>query len=414
MKMAEVEKIVYGGYGLIRDPEEGVVLIDDDVLPGDKITYEIVQRKKGTNFGVVLEINEPSPMRKTPDCPVFPQCGGCRFRSVSYEDELSIKEHMIEDMLSRSGLGGVPVEDIRPTVPVRYRNRITWHFYRGKLGFWSRGKRTLVPTLDCILGPKSFSEILAEVEQFPQTTRAVVMRQHGGKVLMIIVMYEPESFVIKKLPPRGKWAGLVTMINKNNREILHGKIWNSWGHSRLTETVDGLQITIPPRAFFQVNNEGLSHIINILKTHLEPSEKIVDLYAGVGALLLPLAQYHGFRIGVEANRESARAMKINGKNNKIPITVYPNKAEEVADDVLPGTETLVLDPPRSGISEEIIEKIIDYKPRQIAYISCHPPAMFRDITLLSEYYEIETIIPIDMFPRTWHIEMLTILRLRRG
>ncbi len=414
MKEGQIEKIVYGGYGLLRDPEDGVVLIDDDVLPGDKVIYEIVQRKKGTNFGVILELTGPSTMRKTPDCPVFPQCGGCRFRSVSYEDELSIKENMINDLLYRSPFGGIEVEDIRPTIPVRYRNRITWHYYRGKLGFWSRGKRTLVPTLDCILGPKAFSEILMEVDQFPTTTRAVVMRQHGGKVLMIIVMYESENFVIKKLPPRGKWAGLVTMINKRNREILHGKIWNSWGQSRLTETVDGLSITIPPRAFFQVNNEGLNHIINILKTRLEPSEKIVDLYAGVGALLLPLAGSHGFRIGVEANRESARAMKINGKNNGIKITVYPNRAEDVADEVLPGTETLVLDPPRSGLSEEVIEEIIEYKPRQIAYISCHPPAMLRDLAILKDYYEIESLIPIDMFPRTWHIEMIAILKLRRG
>ncbi len=414
MKIGEIEKIVYGGYGLIRDPETGVVLISGDVLPGDKITYEIVQRKKGTSFGVALEINEPSSMRKSPDCPVFPQCGGCRFRSTDYEDELSIKEAMIKDMMERSNLVDVNLQDIRPTVPIRYRNKITWHFYRGKIGFWSNGKRKLIPTLDCILGPKIFSEILQEVERFPQTTRAIVMRYHGGKVLMIIVMYESESFVIKKLPPRGKWAGLVTMINKNNREILHGKILNSWGHSRLSETIDGLTFIIPPRAFFQVNLEGLNHIINILKTYLEPSSKIVDLYAGVGALLLPLAKYHEFRIGVEANRESARAMKLNGKNNKIKITVYPNKAEDVLDEVLPGVETLILDPPRSGISNNVIEAIRTYKPKQIAYISCHPPAMLRDLTLLRDMYDIYTIIPIDMFPRTWHIEMISILKRRRG
>ena len=413
MKTAIVEKVIYGGYGLIRDPDNGTVLIDDDVLPGDTITYEIVHRKKGTNFGVVLDIKEPSPMRKTPDCPVFPQCGGCRFRSVSYEDELSIKENIIEDLIKRNGFSSITIEDIRPTVPTRYRNRITWHYYRGKLGFWSRGRHRLVPTLDCILGPKIFSEILHEVEQFPPTTRSVVMRYHNDKVLMIIVMYEPEGFIIKKLPPRNKWVGLVTIVNKRNREILHGKIWNSWGQTRLTETIDNIILTIPPRAFFQTNKEGLNHILDILKTYLEPSEKVVDLYAGVGALLLPLAEFHYYRIGVEANRESARAMKLNGRANNIKIKVYPNKAEEVADEVLPGTETLILDPPRSGISETVLEKIITYKPRQIAYISCHPPAMFRDLTLLSEYYKIKTIIPIDMFPRTWHIEMIAILNLRR-
>ncbi len=406
-----IEKIVYGGYGLART-EEGVILVQGDILPGDVIEITGISKKKGAKFAEEYRILKPSPLRTSSDCLLFPKCGGCRFRNISYEAEQEIKNQMIEDLISRNH---IPAESpqIIPTKPLRYRNRITWHFFRGQIGFWSREKREFLPTLTCPLGKKEMEDVLWEIGAgLPPTTRAVVTRQHGGKVLVIMVVREPAPFNIDRFPPRGKWAGLVTVVNPKGKVLLHGKIHNSWGKTRLTHKLAGIELIIPPRAFFQVNDDGLQKLYDIVSRYADGGAKIVDLYAGVGTFILPLSERYEWRVAVEANRESANALKTAAKNHKIKITVLPIMAEEAAEAVLENTSLLLLDPPRSGLSEEVKSAIIKHLPERLIYLSCHPPAMFRDIRQLGEKYKLVALHAVDMFPRTWHFEMLAVLERR--
>jgi len=409
--VASVEKIVYGGYGLTRT-DDGVILIEGDVLPGDVVEIYEISKKKGAKFATAYKIVQPSPMRIEADCKLFPKCGGCRFRNTSYESEIAIKNQMIEDLISRNRISTEPPEII-PTKPLRYRNRITWHFFRGQIGFWSREKKEFLPTLTCPLGKKGMEDVLWEIGAgLPSTTRAVVTRQHGGKVLAIMVVREPAPFKIDRFPPRGKWAGLVTVVNPRGKILLHGKIHNSWGKTRLTHKLAGIELIIPPRAFFQVNDEGLEEIYKLVSKYADGGDRIVDLYAGVGTFILPLAERYEWRIAVEANRESANALKTAARNHKIKITVLPTMAEEAADTALEGATLVILDPPRSGLSTDVKMAISKHLPQKLIYLSCHPPAMFRDIRHLEKNYKLTALHAVDMFPRTWHFEMLAVLERR--
>jgi len=389
---------IYGGYVLAR--EEGVVFIKG-AIPGEVVEVVIEERKRDYSIASVTSIIEPSEFRISPPCPYFGECGGCQLQFIQYEKQVSMKNEILVDCLSR--IGGLDVEPLEPLfgVDFRYRHRGQFKVSKeGKIGFYREGTREVVRISECPLMKDEINQSLrtltpSEVEGLKEVhitsgdclTALVKGRGFSEELAERLVTLGFAGVAFEDMSYRG--AGFVTL------------------------DLCSMSYTVSPWSFLQSNWELNNRTVQLLKEELGSVEgmRVLDLYAGGGNFSLPLAERAAGVVAIEENphciKDGERNLSLNGIEN------YSFLASNAETAKLRGTfDIIVLDPPRPGLTKAAIRRVKELRPQKMAYVSCNPSTLARDIKRLGEFYELDSVRMLDYFPNAYHVEALAILSLQ--
>lgn len=410
---------------------------------GDKVLAKIIKIKSSYLIGKLQEIINCSPDRISIDCPVYNKCGGCAFRHISYEAELKIKQKHVKDCLERiGGFKNIPIQDICGALKnIGYRNKVQVPVGNDKegniiSGFYGLHSHNIMPCENCRLHPKVFDEIVSEIKSWMRkykilpydensekgVVRHIYLRcsQNCEEIMVCIVANK------KVLPFSKELVSLLTkkfeniksiMINYNPERtnvILGKKFQNIWGKSSITDSLCGFKFKISPESFYQVNHDQTEKLYTLGKQvlNLKGSETLLDLYCGIGTIGLTMSNEADKIIGTEIVEKAVMDARENALLNNVTNSKFIcSDSKEVFKNFSNlKIDVVILDPPRKGCSESVLQDLIEIFPEKILYISCNPATLAKDLKkLCQEKYKICKVFPVDLFPRTPHVETVVIL-----
>ena len=378
-EIVQIKKVVYGGLGLAHHEEK--TLFIPYTLPGDRVAFTIDERKKKCLFGTATRIVESSPLRIEPDCPVFGICGGCHLLHARYEDELDIKKQTVLENLERIGHIKTEIGQYIPS-PERfgYRNHCQFRVDAGgRPGFARRESSEVVPF------PDEGCRLLSE------------------NIRNAIAGLPPDS-----LPPGGE----IRVREDRDGAVHFWGLTDIIGPPDLLIDAGGFTFPVRPASFFQVNSLLNDSLIELVLS--KPSgarRKLLDLYSGVGFFTLPLSRIVKEALGIEIDQETIRGAQAALRLNRVVNVKYRRGRAEQLIQRMGDFDLIVADPPRSGIPERALRRIIKIRPDELIIISCEPPTFARDARLLIEAgYILSTVDLIDLFPGTYHVETVSLFK----
>ncbi|MEK6776166.1 MAG: class I SAM-dependent RNA methyltransferase [bacterium] len=400
MILTRIDSMAYGGYGVAR--VDGFVHFVPGSAPGDLAEIEPVVRKKRHGFSRLCRIVEPSPLRTDPFCPYFGECGGCQYQHIRYPEQLRIKQKIfVEQMRRIGGLTNIPQPEMSGSEAKRIRMR--FHLHDGDIGLYRTRSHTLCPIHECGIASPQVNAVLQEIQGFLKRDRKTfngtitILTSPAGALLAATLAQGEASDLYQSLAHAVQGC---TVLEQDKRIVL--------GEPYLPVSVRGLTLYVPPDAFSQVNPEINEILVGGICEFMKGSEQVMDLYCGCGNITLPLSQVCTSVVGVESEPGSVDAASHSA--SMAGITNASFRTADVLKAEIGDADGLVLDPPRSGLPASLIRNITNQRPMKIAYISCNPSTLARDLSLFVEAeYRIDSIRLLDMFPHTYHIESLTFL-----
>ncbi|MDR2687319.1 MAG: 23S rRNA (uracil(1939)-C(5))-methyltransferase RlmD [Oscillospiraceae bacterium] len=421
----------------------GVPVFVPGTCPGDDIQALVLKAKPNCAFGKCVKILEASPRRVDPGCEAFPRCGGCAFRHIEYQEELAVKQREAGEALRR--IGGVELEPepiLGAQEPERYRNKalLPVHMEQGRVraGYYARHSHRVVYSEDCKLQPALFHRLARAVCAWAEEAgcgvydegthtgllRHIYLRQaqRGRQILVCLVIngqgVPRADLLISRL--RGESAAVRGILLNHNREDTNVALGRSetllWGEGHIAETLCGLEFTLSPRSFFQVNPAQAERLYRLAGEFagLAGHERVLDLYCGTGTIGLTMARGCAELVGVESVPQAVEDARRNAARNGIANARFLCMDAARAAAQLAGEgwrpDVVLLDPPRRGCDPAVLRAVAEMAPGRVVYISCDPATLARDLKLLRETgYEARRVTPVDMFPRTGHVEIIALL-----
>ena len=444
-KIIEITDYTQEGLGVGR-ADEMAVFVKDTVI-GDIVEAGITKVKKTYAFARVCGILKESPDRIDPPCPCARSCGGCQIQMMDYAAQLRFKEEKVRSALVRIG-GFAPEKlQIEPILgmedPWRYRNKAQFPVGKNRegrtvAGFYAGRTHSIIEQPDCLIGIPENRQILKTVlaymeecgvapydEENGQGIVRHVMTRKGfsnGQIMVCLVVNagsvpQPESLIqrLRKVP------GVVSILLNHNTEntnvILGSKTTLLYGEPYIEDRIGAVRYQISARSFYQVNpvQTGKLYQTALEFAGLTGKETVWDLYCGIGTISLFLAQkaarVYGVEIIPEAVEDARRNARLNGIEN---AHFYVGKAEDVLPEKCKAAgakaDVIVVDPPRKGCDEKLLQTMLEMEPQRIVYVSCDPATLARDLKILcKEKYELKRVRPCDMFPHTVHVETVCCL-----
>ncbi|MBR3767398.1 MAG: 23S rRNA (uracil(1939)-C(5))-methyltransferase RlmD [Clostridia bacterium] len=410
---------------------------------GDCVQCVIIKAKKNYAIGKIQHILKASPDRIIPDCPVFPRCGGCQYRHISYEAEIRIKTQKVRDAFFRIGhLDAVPVEAVGAENPDRYRNKAQYpvETQNGRLltGFYAPFSHRVIDCKNCLLQPAEFSDILKVVAKWSEKykipsydekthkglIRHIYIRKgfETGEIMVCLVINGDKIFkkdeLISALIKANKNIKTV-LLNHNTEDtnvIMGKKETVLYGKGYIEDILCSKRFKISPLSFYQVNHDQAQRLYEKAAEFAigENTKTLIDLYCGAGTIGLTMAHKVEKLIGVEIVPEAIEDAKINAELNGITnarfICADASAAAKTLKDEGITPDTIILDPPRKGCDEELLGTVCEMSPERIVYVSCDPATLARDLAKLEDKgYKTQKAVPYDLFPRTVHIECCVLL-----
>ncbi len=438
---AEITDITNEGNGVCRF--DGMAVFVPETALGDTAEIKIVKVLKNYAFGIVNKIINPSPDRIVSDCPLFPKCGGCSFRHISYESELKIKEKFIFDSFTR--LGKLNPEFLPITgcdSPDRYRNKAQYPVSQINgdpiCGFFAKRSHRIIPGSDCRLLPEVFSDIAQTVTEYMKTNHILPYNETEGNGLIrhIYIRQAPATgeimvCLIVKRSCADKLLELCTELEKkfseiktivmnvnpdNTNVILGKKTVNLLGNGKITDILCANNISIAPEAFYQINSPQAEKLYRKAEEfcQLKGNETLIDLYCGAGTIGLSMASKIKKLIGVEIIPQAVENAKENAVRSSIHNAEFicADAGQAAAKLTLKGIkpDIVILDPPRKGCDSSAIDAVSKMSPDKIIMISCNPSTAARDCSLFEQKgYVTRKVQPFDLFPRTVHVECVMLM-----
>lgn len=431
----KIESVSSDGSGVAR--VDGMAVFVPGAITGETALIHIVKVNKTYAFAKVMEILEPSPDRTAPVCDTYSRCGGCAMMHMSYERELKVKRQRVADAMQRIGKLQIEVGETIGGEPERYRNKAMFPVDENlNFGFFGKASHRLIPCNDCKIMPKEFTEIARDITAWAKEKgvsgynemrhsgllRTIFIRKVEDLAICLVIngdsLLHTDSLIerLKKYLP----ASITLSINKKRGNTLLGdKIITVYGGDTVNASLCGLNFKLSPRAFFQVNTCQAERLYSLAGelADLKGSEILIDLYCGTGTIGLSLAKKVKKLIGVEVipeavenARENAR---INGITNAEFICADAGDAAQKLKEKNIKPDVIILDPPRKGCDESLIKTVSEMSPQRIVYVSCDPATLARDLKLFDELgYKSHFVQPVDMFPRTAHVETVCLLSKR--
>ena len=441
----DVEDLTQDGSGVAK--VDGYPLFIPNALPGEKAKVKVIKVNKGYGFGRLEEIIEPSPDRVENPCKLHKECGGAQLLHLSYEGQLRAKEKQVRDALER--LGGLKDVKVHPVLgmenPWSYRNKVQVPVgeQNGKFvaGYFKKRSHEIVDMENCGVELSMDDSVVLKVRDICKENgispyneqdhrgilRHIMVRwaKQTGEIMIVLVtrtrqLPNDEEIVrdiVKAIP---NVASIVQNINtKRTNVILGDRSMTLWGKSTITDSIGEVKFAISPRSFYQVNPDQTKVLYDKALEYagLTGEETVIDAYCGIGTISLFLAQkakkVYGVEIVEDAIKDAKRNAELNGITN---AEFLVGAAEEVITNMAAEgikADVIVVDPPRKGCDEALLNTIIAMKPKKVVYVSCNPGTLARDLRILGEGgYETREVQPVDMFPQTTHVECISQLILK--
>ena len=443
----KIEDIGTDGAGIGK--MDGFALFIKDAVIGDVVEAKIMKMKKHYGYARLIRVIEPSPFRVEPKCPVARQCGGCQIQEMAYQEQLKFKENKVKNNLKR--IGGYEHIELEPIVgmdePFHYRNKAQFPVgvnKDGKIvtGFYAGRTHSIIENRSCALGVEVNKEILDKVIAFMEEEGISAYHEDTGEGLVrhVLIRYGFQTRQImvclvingENLPKSEKLVrsltdleGMTSITLNVNRErtnvILGEKILPLWGKEYIEDYIGDIRYQISPLSFYQVNPVQTEKLYRKALEYagLTGNETVWDLYCGIGTISLFLAQkarkVYGVEIVPAAIRDAKNNARINGIEN---VEFFVGKAEEV----LPReykehgvyADVIVVDPPRKGCEQSLLDTIVEMGPKRVVYVSCDSATLARDLKYLRERgYEMVRGQAVDQFGMTVHVETAVLL-VRKG
>jgi 23S rRNA (uracil1939-C5)-methyltransferase len=383
-----IEKWVYGGEGLARI--DGRVVLTPFVLPGETVR---VQPGDGVH-AELLEIIGPAAERRTPPCALFTRCGGCHYQHAPYEYQLARKLEILREQLARVGKIRFEGEiGVISGPPLGYRNRAQFRLAQGRIGYLAARSHDLVPVDgECpVISPRLNQELAAMRERlrdprFPRFVRALEIFTNETDVQINVI--ESDKPVARR--------------------------FYDWCESKvaLEYPAGAGTFRVSPKSFFQVNRFLIDPLVETAIGG-ETGESALDLYAGAGLFAVPLAKSFGKVTAVEAGSAAAHDLAFNAGRAGGAIETHYGRVEEYLARLETRPDFVLADPPRAGLSKEVVREITRLAPPRLAIVSCDPATLARDLAALTEY-KLESLTLVDLFPQTYHLETVARLSVMRS
>jgi 23S rRNA (uracil1939-C5)-methyltransferase len=439
----DVTDLASGGEGVGR--AGGYVVFVPGGLPGDRVAVRLVQVRPRFARGVIERLERPSEHRTEPPCPYFGRCGGCRLQHLRYEAQLEVKARQVAECLKRlGGLGDIPLRPILPAADVYgYRNKMEFTFAaasdRVLVGLHEAERYDAILDIErCLLQSEAMNAVLAEVRAFVTDVRPAVYgpeREDGGlrflmlregratgEIMVNLVTASPDVALARALADRlrarcPQVASVVLNVNPKKAAVAVGVEEHPIaGREVIREGLGGLEFSISANSFFQTHTRQAERVFEIVLEYaaLTGGEVVFDLYSGTGAISLLLARRARRVYGVElvsaAIEDAARNARANGIGN---CTFLPGEVRHVVPELMRRgirADVVVADPPRAGFHPKALRAVLALAPRRLVYASCNPATLARDLAaLVAGGYRLTVVQPVDMFPHTPHIEVVTAL-----
>ena len=430
-------------------------------VPGDVVDVQIRKHHRRFMEGVVVRYVEKSPLRVEHFCQHFGVCGGCKWQNLPYEEQLKQKTKQVEDQLVR--IGHLDIPEVRPCLGSErtreYRNKLEFTFADKRwltyeeiaeggdiepqpaVGFHIPGcfdkvldiekchlqvdlsnRIRLATKAFCVENGYSFHNAKAH----EGLMRTIVIRTAStGEVMVIVVFNENDkerinalmSYLQREFP---EITSLIYMVNDKWNDSLGDREPICFaGKDHIIEEMEGLQFKVGPKSFYQTNSEQAYELYKVTRefAELKADDTLYDLYTGTGTIANFCARHAKRVVGVEYVPEAIEDAVINSQLNGIDNTVFyaGDMKDVISDEFIERNgrpDVIILDPPRAGVDERVLEVIKRAAPERMVYVSCNPSTQARDLAILSDMYEILAVQPVDMFPHTHHVENVVKLRLR--
>ena len=438
-QLHQTEITGYTAEGLGVGRVGGQVVFVHGGVRGEVCTVRILKTLKNIAYARVEAVETPSPARQMPDCPYFPACGGCQFRHITYEEELWAKRRRVEDALGRLGGAEVAVEEILGSREIlRYRNKSQFPVGPdGRPGFYRARSHQVIPVADCLLQTTAANAAAGAVAAWAAASGAApydektgrgllrhiyVRTNRAGEALICLVanggaLPEEEELVRAVRAACPGTVGILLNENTRSTNVILGERYRTlWGAERLEDTLRGLRFTLSVPSFYQVNRPQAERLYEkaLEFAALTGRELVLDLYCGIGTITLCLAGRAGRVIGAEIVPEAIRDARENARRNGIENAEFfcgdagETAAHLAAEGLRP--DVVVVDPPRKGLGEGVVETIASMGPQRVVYVSCDPATLGRDVKrFAAQGYAARRAAAVDLFPRTAHVESVVLL-----
>ncbi|MFN3926168.1 MAG: 23S rRNA (uracil(1939)-C(5))-methyltransferase RlmD [Pseudanabaenaceae cyanobacterium] len=441
----EITDINDAGEGIGR--QENKVVFVAGAVPEDIVTVKILQQKSNFIQAELVEIIQPSPHRIKPHCIVADKCGGCQWQFLSYAQQLVIKHRKVRETLVRIGkftpteIDSVLLPIIPADQPFGYRNKVAFPLGIGqngtvKAGYFQRNSHKLINLNKCPVQEDRFNIFLQQIKQDIQrqkwsvynevthrgSLRHLLLRigRRRGEILLTLVSKDAKLENLSRqaeqwLTTYRGLVGVTLNINPHRTNAILGTETKLIaGQDFVTEKLLSYTFHLRADTFFQVYTEQAEKMIQWLRDHLSLTSTTVllDAYGGIGTIAICLANLVKQVVAIEIQPQAVKQAQHNANLNKVEnIEFFTGKVEEILPQLAIKPNIVILDPPRKGCQPEVIVSLRELRPRQIAYVSCNPATLARDLQLLcgDNLFRIKKIQPIDFFPQTAHVECITLL-----
>ncbi|MCH9614150.1 MAG: 23S rRNA (uracil-C(5))-methyltransferase RlmCD [Chlamydiia bacterium] len=387
-------------------------------LAGEVVHVRLTEEKKTYAKGEAVKVKVASKDREEPICPVFGECGGCQVMHLKYEAQLKMKRQKVLDALQRIGKIEVEVEAcLRSPKELYYRNKIQLPVTKdGRAGLYRRGSHEIIPVDQCYIHSELGERVFKKLQRrLTGELRHVLIKSavNTGEALVVFITRDAPSKALKALAKElvgDEVKGVCLSINRREgNRVLGGSFSVLAGAGVIEEKLLGLKFKVSPASFFQVNpwqaEKLYAKVVEL--ANLSGEEVVLDAFCGVGTLSLLLAQQAKRVLGIECVEEAVIDARENAKVNGIENVEFECARVEEAE--LNQVDIAVLNPPRKGCERSVLEAMC---AKTLIYVSCDPATLARDLRILIDLgYEVEVVIPFDMFPQTAHVE--TVVRCRK-
>ncbi|WP_141430423.1 23S rRNA (uracil(1939)-C(5))-methyltransferase RlmD [Bacillus sp. 03113] len=439
------EDLTHDGAGVAK--VDGYPLFVPNGLPGEKAKIKVIKVNKGYGFGRLMELLDQSPYRVEAPCSIYKECGGCQLQHLSYEGQIQAKEKHVQDVIARIGkLNNVKIHPVLGMAePWRYRNKaqVPIGEQEGGLigGFYQQRTHKIIDMTECLIQQEKNDEVVQAVKEICSKygVRAYdegrhkgdlrhIMTRYGlttGEVMIVLVTRTSElpnkKKIVEEINAQIKGVkSIIQNINPKKTNVIMGdetKVLS--GDEVIYDYIGDIKFAISARSFYQVNPEQTKVLYEKALEYagLTGVETVIDAYCGIGTISLFLAQkakkVHGVEIVPEAIADAKRNAELNRLTNvEFAVggaeTVIPRWYNEGVK-----ADVLVVDPPRKGCDEKLLETILAMKPKKVVYVSCNPATLARDLRVLEDGgYKTVEVQPVDMFPQTMHVECVAKLELK--
>ena len=403
------------GQGIAK--ADGLVIFVKGMITSEEADVKIIADKKNCAFAIIDKMITPSPYRVESQCPISYKCGGCDYRYIDYDYQLKLKKDVLINTFE-----GYEVNDIiKDDNPIYYRNKVQIPVRDQKMGFYRKFSNDIVEFDDCLIESRIANEIITDLKplllklKIDKYFRHILIKHAVGtdEVMIGFIVNDFNFPNLSKVTDFliGKYSNIKSIIlnlnNKDTNVILGEEEKLIYGRDYIYDVYDGVKVKLSLKSFYQVNYHQMLKLYNQVKelSKVSENDRVLDLYSGIGTISLYLARYAKQVTGVEIVKEAIENANDNAVLNDMHnLSFILADASKGMDEYLKDKDLLIVDPPRKGISRELIKSIINSNINRMVYVSCNPATLARDLELLKDNFAVGTIQPVDMFPYTTHVE----------